>query len=126
MSQEENFIHKELTYKVIGCAMKVHRELGYGFLEKVYENSLLVLLEKEGIKARQQYPISVYFENKVVSEYFADILVEDKVLIELKAIERTANTHTAQLLNYLKATKIRLGLLINFAPRKLEYERIIK
>jgi len=126
MSQEENFIHKELTYKVIGCAMKVHRELGYGFLEKVYENSLLVLLEKEGIKARQQYPISVYFENKVVGEYFADILVEDKVLIELKAIERTANTHYAQLLNYLKATKIRLGLLINFAPRKLEYERIIK
>ena len=126
MSQEENFIHKELTYKIIGCAMKVHRELGYGFLEKVYENALLVLLEKEGIKARQQYPISVYFENKVVGEYFADILVEDKVLIELKAIERTANTHTAQLLNYLKATKIRLGLLINFSPRKLEYERIIK
>ncbi len=126
MSQEENFIHKELTYKIIGCAMKVHRELGYGFLEKVYENALMVLLEKEGIKARQQYPISVYFENKVVGEYFADILVEDKVLIELKAIERTANTHTAQLLNYLKATKIRLGLLINFSPRKLEYERIIK
>jgi len=126
MAKEENFIHKELTYKIIGCAMKVHRELGYGFLEKVYENALMVLLEKEGIKARQQYPISVYFENKVVGEYFADILVEDKVLIELKAIERTANTHYAQLLNYLKATKIRLGLLINFAPRKLEYERIIK
>ncbi|OQY07946.1 MAG: GxxExxY protein [Planctomycetales bacterium 4572_13] len=122
MTQEDNFIHKELTYKIIGYAMKVHRELGYGFLE----NALMVLLEEEGIKARQQYPISVYFENKVVGEYFADILVEDKVLIELKAIERTANTHTAQLLNYLKATKIRLGLLINFAPRKLEYERIIK
>ena len=126
MAPEENFIHKELTYKIIGCAMKVHRELGYGFLEKVYENALMVLLEKEGMKAEQQYPISVYFENKVVGEYFADILVEDKVLIELKAIERTANTHYAQLLNYLKATKIRLGLLINFAPKKLEYERIIK
>lgn len=126
MSQEENFIHKELTYKIIGYAMEVHRELGYGFLEKVYENSLMVLLKKEGIKARQQHPISVYFENEIVGEYFADIVVEDKVLVELKTIERTANVHDAQLLNYLKATKIRLGLLINFAPRKLEYERIIK
>ena len=126
MPQEDDFIHKELIYKIIGCAMKVHRELGYGFLEKVYESALMILLEKEGVIARQQYPISVYFENKVVGEYFADILVEDKVLIELKAIERTANTHYAQLLNYLKATKIRLGLLVNFAPRKLEYERIIK
>ena len=95
MPQEDDFIHKELTYKIIGCAMKVHRELGYGFLEKVYENALMVLLEKEGIIARQQYPISVYFVNKVIGEYFADILVEDKVLIELKAIERTANTHYA-------------------------------
>ena len=123
---EENFIHKELTYKIIGCAMEVHRELGYGFLEKVYENSLMILLEKEGINARQQHPVPVYFQEKIVGEYFADIIVEDKLIIELKTVEKLINVHYTQLLNYLKATRIRLGLLINFAPRKLEYERLIK
>ena len=123
---EEQFIHKELTYKVIGCAMEVHRELGYGFLEKVYENSLMTLLEQEGIMSRQQHPVPVHFKDKIVGEYFADIIIEDKLIIEIKTVEKIINVHYAQLLNYLKATRIRLGLLINFAPRKLEYERLIK
>lgn len=125
MSQEE-LIHKELVYIVIGCAMKVHRELGYGFLEKVYENSMMVLLNKEKIEAKQQFPVPVLFDNTIVGEYFADIMIEDKILVELKTVEKIKNVHFAQLLNYLKATGIKLGLLINFGPRKLEYERIIK
>jgi GxxExxY protein len=125
MAQVE-LIHKELVYQMIGCAMRVHRELGYGFLEKVYENSLMILFEKEPIKAKQQYPVPVYFEGQIVGEYCADILVEDKILIELKTVEKIANVHYAQVLNYLKATGIQLGLLINFGPQKLEYERIIK
>ena len=125
MTQVE-LIHKELAYRIVGCAMEVHRELGYGFLEKVYENALMVLLKKEGIEAKQQYPISVHFEGVVVGEYFADILVENKILIELKTVERMTNAHYAQLLNYLKATGIQLGLLVNFGPRKLEYKRFVK
>ena len=125
MTQEE-LIHKELVYKIVGCAMKVHRELGYGFLEKVYENSMMVLLAKENIKAKQQFPVPVHFENTVVGEYFADVMIENKILVELKTVEKISNVHFAQLLNYLKATGIKLGLLINFGPRKLEYERIIK
>ena len=125
MSQVE-LIHKELVYEVVGCAMKVHRELGYGFLEKVYENSMMVLLAKENIKARQQFPVPVHFENVVVGEYFADIMIDDKILVELKTVDKITNVHFAQLLNYLKATEIKLGLLINFGPKKLEYERIIK
>ena len=119
-------IHKELVYQVVGCAMKVHRELGYGFLEKVYENSLMLLLKKEGITVKQQHPVPVYFEGETVGEYFADILIEDKILIELKTVEKISKVHYAQLLNYLKATGIQLGLLINFGPQKLEYERLIK
>lgn len=86
----------------------------------------MLLLEKENIKARQQYSVPVHFEGKIVGEYFADILIDDKVLIELKTVDKLANVHYAQLLNYLKATGIRLGLLLNFGPRKLEYERLIK
>ncbi len=125
MDQKE-LIHKELVYQIVGCAMKVHRELGYGFLEKVYENALMHLLDKENIHARQQHPVLVRFEDKIVGEYIADILIEDKILIEIKTVEKTINVHYAQVLNYLKATGIRLGLLINFGPQKLEYERIIK
>lgn len=123
---EENFIHKELTYKVIGAAMEVHREFGYGFLEKVYENSLMILLQEQGIDARQQQPVSVYFRDKIVGEYCADIIIENKLIIEIKTIEKLVNVHYAQLLNYLKATHIQLGLLLNFGPKKLEYERLIK
>ena len=123
---EEKLIHKELVYEVVGCAMKVHRELGYGFLEKVYENSMMVLLNKKSIKAKQQFPVPVHFENVIVGEYFADFMIEDKILVELKTVEKITNVHFAQVLNYLKATGIKLGLLINFGPRKLEYERIVK
>lgn len=119
------FYEKDLTYKIIGIAMEVYNELGFGFLEKVYEQSLLIAFKENGIKAKSQVSIDVYYHNEKVGEYIADLVVEDKVIIELKAIERLGKIHSAQLLNYLKATNIKIGLLINFSNRELEYKRIV-
>jgi len=104
---------------------RVNSKLGYGFLEKVYENALMVLLRRKGIMARQQSPIAVYFEGEVVGEYFADILVENKIILELKALVRIVNAHKAQALNYLKATGLRLAIVINFGKEELEYKRLV-
>lgn len=119
------FYHKDLSYKVVGLAMEVHRKLGGGFLEKVYENALMILLRREGIKAEQQVPIKVFFENQVVGEYKADILVEDCLILELKAVEALLGIDRAQTINYLKATKLRVAYLINFGKQSLEYERFV-
>lgn len=105
--------------------MEVHRKLGYGFLEKVYENAMMVLLRQQGIHAKQQAPITVYFNGEVVGDYYADILVEDKIILELKAIEKIADAHRAQTLNYLKATELHLVILLNFGKERLEYERLV-
>ena len=105
--------------------MEVHRRLGYGFLEKVYENSLMVLHNRDGIPAIQQAPINVRFEDEIVGNYIADILVDDKIILELKCVEAIANIHRAQVLNYLKATGKQLAIIINFAKEKLEYERLV-
>ena len=122
---EEGILHKELSYKIVGLAMQVHTELGFGFLEKVYENALMILFEENGIKAVQQVPILVPFHGTIVGEYVADIVVEDSVILELKAQDRIAEIHKAQTLNYLKATNYRLALLINFGKHRLEYERLV-
>ena len=124
-TNKEKIIFKELSYKVVGLAMEVHKKLGYGFLEKVYENAMMILLEKEGIHAEQQVPISVYFEGEIVGEYFADILVDDKIVLELKVSDNIADSHRAQMLNYLKAIDLTLGIIVNFGRKKLEYERIV-
>jgi len=123
--QEEKIIYKDLSYQVVGLAMQVHTELGYGFLEKVYENALMVLLQENGINTLQQFPISISFHGRVVGEYFADILVENSIILELKAQDRIALIHKAQTLNYLKGTGFRLALLINFGKQRLEYERLV-
>lgn len=104
--------------------MEVYNGLGYGFLEKVYENSMMVLFEREKIPARQQAGIPVYFEQRVVGEYIADIIVEDKIIVEIKSASDIANAHRAQVLNYLKATNMRLGMIINFGKKRLDYERL--
>ena len=122
----EKILYKELSYKIIGLAMQVHRELGSGFLEKVYENSLMVLFRRDKIPAAQQVSINVHFEGEIVGNYIADILVEDKIILELKCIEAIANIHRAQALNYLKATGKQLAIILNFAKKKLEYERLIR
>ena len=114
--------HAEMTEKVIGAFFKVYNTLGYGFAEKVYENSLAIELRKLGLQVEQQRCITVYYEEKNVGEYFADILVNDAVILELKAVRQLLNEHEAQLLNYLKATTIEVGLLLNFGP-KAEHRR---
>ena len=125
VTNEKEIIHKDLAYQVIGLAMDVHSGLGYGFLEKVYENALMVLLRREGINAKQQSPINVFFEGQNVGDYFADILVEDKIILELKSVEKIIDIHKAQALNYLKATGLRLAIVLNFGKERLQYERLV-
>ncbi len=105
--------------------MEVHNELGYGFLEKVYENSLMILFKRDRVPAVQQAPINVRFEGEIVGNYVADILVDDKIILELKCVETIANVHRAQVLNYLKATGKELAIILNFAKEKLEHERLL-
>ena len=105
---------KELTEKIIACAFKVHQQLGAGFVEKVYENAMIIELRKLGFDIKQQSPITVCYEGKHVGEYFADILIENKVICELKAAQSLAPEHEMQLVNYLTATGHNIGLLLNF------------
>lgn len=114
MINADNYMYTELTEKIIGCAFKVYNQLGAGFLEKIYENALAIELKDAGLSAQQQYPIKVYYNEIVIGDYIADIVVEDRVIIELKAVNSLAKAHEVQLVNYLKATKIEVGLLINF------------
>lgn len=110
----DNFKHSELTKLVIKAYYNVYNKLGYGFLEKVYEKAMLIELHEMGVKARNQLPIKVYYHEQEVGNYFADILVEESVIIELKASEYLCEEDEAQLTNYLKATSIEVGLLLNF------------
>jgi GxxExxY protein len=114
---EENYKHRELTDAIICCFYTVYNTLGFGFLEKVYENALLAEFEIRGISAVPQSPIKVFYGNRQVGEFFADILVENTVIIEIKAVKNLAPEHEAQLLNYLKATEIEVGLLLNFGTQ---------
>ncbi|MEW6209343.1 MAG: GxxExxY protein [Acidobacteriota bacterium] len=115
---------EDLTRRIIKAFYKVYNTLGYGFLEKVYENALLIELKNMGLAARHQQPIKVYYGEEIVGEYFADIVVEEVVILELKAADAICKEHEAQLLNYLKATEIEIGLLLNFGP-KPEFRRKI-
>lgn len=107
-------IHEEITQEIIGCFYKVYNTLGHGFLEKVYENAMLIELKRAGLKTVPQEKIEVLYNNEVIGTYFADLLVEEKVIVELKAVSRILEEHEAQLLNYLKATSIEVELLLNF------------
>jgi GxxExxY protein len=115
----------ELTYQINGAVYEVNKVLGAGFLEKVYENALLVELRKRGLKAEPQLPITVKYKDEVVGDYFADIVVERQVILEIKAMESLSKIHEAQILNYLKATGYKIGLLINFTHPKAEIKRFI-
>ena len=106
----------ELTQTIIGCAYTVHNKLGPGFLEKVYENALRIELEKQGFRVKQQEPISVVYDGQVVGEYYADLWVDERVVVELKAALTLAKEHEVQLVNYLTATKVDHGLLLNLGP----------
>lgn len=122
-------INDDLTKEIIACAYRVHNTLGSGFLEKVYENAMMIELKKAGLKAQQQFSIPVYYDHVLVGDFFADIIVEDQVIIELKAIENLAKIHEVILVNYLKGTGIEIGLLINFGTSikvKRKYKDYIK
>lgn len=116
-------LHKDLTEKIIAACFEVSNELGAGFLESVYEKALLIALSGRGIVAESQLPLQVRFRNQVVGDFYADIVVENVILLELKAVRGLAPEHQAQVINYLKATGMEVGLLVNFGNPKLEYRR---
>ena len=122
---QNKYKHSNITGQIIKAFYKVYNILGYGFLEKVYENALAIELRERGLSVVQQAPIKVYYREQSVGDYYPDLLVDGKVIVELKAVEALADKHNAQLLNYLKATEIQVGLLLNFGPSKPEVRRKI-
>ncbi len=125
MNTDEREALNRLSGKVIGAAQAVSSGLGCGFLEKVYENAMMVELERRELRADQQRPITVRYGGRIVGEYLADIVVEDRLIVELKAVSGIESVHEAQCLNYLKASGLRLCLLLNFARPRVDVRRII-
>ncbi len=123
-NDEHRYEHDPLTEKVIGCAFAVSKALGNGFLEKVYENALAHELRKAGLTCEQQFPLPVKYDGIAVGQYFADILVNKELIIELKAVKALDEIHWAQCLHYLKASGLRKSLLMNFGQPKIEVKRI--
>ncbi|MBI9084190.1 MAG: GxxExxY protein [Desulfobacterales bacterium] len=115
----------DITYAINGAVFEVNRVLGPGFLEKVYENALVLELRDKGMKVESQVPLKVIYKETIVGDYFADIVVEDQVIIEIKTAEKIAKIHEAQLLNYLKATGFTVGLLVNFRNAKADIKRMV-
>jgi len=115
----------DITYQIRGAVFEVNRVLGHGFLEKVYEKALMIELKSRGLSVGNQMPLKVIYKEQIVGEYFADLLVEGKVIVEIKAVRHLLKEHQAQLLNYLKATGIQVGLLVNFTRNKAEIKRMV-
>ena len=118
--------HKEITEKIIGCAYRVYNKMGFGFLESVYEKCFLIELRKAGLKAIAQQAITVRYDNEIVGEFVADIVVEDTIILELKSVRRLVKAHEMQLVNYLVATGKPLGLLLDFGEIKVEVKRKLR
>ncbi|SHJ19849.1 GxxExxY protein [Tangfeifania diversioriginum] len=115
--ENKNYLHAQTTERIIKCFYKVYNELGYGFLEKVYQNALFYELINAGFYCEAQKPIKVYYSEKLVGEYYTDIIVNNEIILELKAAEALVEEHEFQLINYLKATEIEIGLLLNFGKK---------
>ncbi len=125
--KEHDLIYKDEFYKIVGCAMEVHRELGSGFLEAVYQEALILEFNNQGIPHRSQQEIDIYYKEKLLNKkYISDFICYNQIIVELKTVEKLKSEHYAQVLNYLKATKCTLGILINFGSSSLEYKRIIR
>lgn len=118
-------VHRQVTEQIIGAAMEVHNTLGSGFLEKVYENSLAAELRIRGLTVKQQKPVVVHYKGDIVGEYVLDMLVNDLVVVELKTAECLSSAHEAQMLNYLRATELLVGLLINFHGPRIQWKRLV-
>ena len=123
---EEEYRYKEITEKIIGAAYTVHNELGYGFLEKVYKNALIIEIRSAGLIVESEVPVKVYYHKQIIGEYYSDIIVEKKIIIEVKAVKNVIPIHEVQLLNYLKATGLIIGLLINFGYSVVIKRKILK
>ena len=118
--------YEELTEKIIGCSFKVYNKIGFGFLESVYEKCLCIELKKSGLKFETQKPITVYYDDEIVGEFIADIIINNIIIIELKSVKRIVQSHEVQLVNYLAATKKPVGLIINFGVQKVEVKRKVR
>jgi len=118
--------HEDITEHILAASFEVMHEIGHGFLESVYERSLLIALQSRGLTVKSQVPIEVMFRKHIVGQFFADLLVENKVIVELKAAKSLAPEHQAQVINYLNATGIEVGLLINFGAPKMDYHRLVR
>ena len=116
-------LHEELTGTILQACFEVSNELGIGYIESVYEKALLIALAQKGLKVQAQIPLKVRFRNVIVGEFIADLIVEEKVLLELKAVDTLVSAHYAQVLNYLKTTGIEVGMVSNFGQSKLQYRR---
>lgn len=122
MNADQHLAEKTLTEQILGIFYDVYNELGYGFLESVYENAMVVALRAAGLEAARQVPFTVEFHGEIVGEYRADLIVNGRVIVEIKAIVALSSAQEAQLLNYLKASGLEVGLLLNFGP-KAEFKR---
>ena len=114
---------EELTHKIIGCAYKVFNELGFGFLESVYKKAMIIELSKSRLKVESEKLLKVYYDNKVVGDFYIDLYIEDKVIVELKSVQNIVKNHEVQLVNYLNGLKKDIGLLINFGPSGVDVKR---
>lgn len=123
--KNENYLHSELSGKILKAFFNVYNTLGFGFLEKVYENAMMIELRKFDLQCHQQQHINVYYDEEKVGDYYADIIVEDKIIIELKAAETLSPDHEAQLVNYLRATDKEVGLLLNFGKTPQHKRRVL-
>jgi GxxExxY protein len=126
VKEEKVYKHKELTEKIIGCAMQVHKVLGNGFQEVIYQRCLAIEFEKAGLKSQRELEMPIFYDGVEVGTRRADFLVEDRILVELKAISTLDDSHYAQMINYLEAYKLEIGLLLNFGERRLQFKRFVK
>ncbi len=120
-----SLLHEDLTEKVIGVCFEVSNELGAGFLESVYQKALVIALTQKGFAVEEQVPLKVKFRGQTVGDFYVDILINGKLILELKSVKSISSEHEAQLINYLKATGIKVGLIINFGRTKLEWKRLV-
>ena len=122
---DKNYLYTDLTGEIIGAFYTVYNKLGFGFLEKVYHNAMLIELKKLGISYKSEQPIKVYYDDVIVGEYIADIIIENKVIVELKAVSKLNQKHEVQLVNYLKGTDIPVGLLLNFGEEPDQRRKVL-
>lgn len=118
--------YEDLTHKIIGCAYTVYKKLGFGFLESVYQKAMILELIKNGLQVEEEKKLKVYYDEQVVGDFSVDLYIEDLIIVELKSVQKTVKEHEAQLVNYLRALKKEIGLLINFGPSGVEAKRKYK